>query len=328
MEEKFKTKSEYLDFVEQKFEDCFSSKGYIEEQPVNITSQVDKTVDFIGSKISPLKKYILTEDFGENGRFLIQNSMKLKSLRYLKETTPQKFGSYYKCMGTLSKPDLEKVVFDMFEYLTYDKYLGIDLDDICIKICSKDDDLMGAIRNVDSKINREIDKTSIEHYRHKYGMSEENITGRDFNIGIRKKGTSDYFSCGTFVLMESPSKKIAIDMGIGNCSLSMCKFGVDSTVQSSRMADLVSIDSIEKEKFADSLIAVSTLLKEDIINHPSKHFRKKFRQYFNALSYWSEKLNISKEEILVYALDYLNLEYKENFSYTDERFAKILTLHK
>lgn len=53
MEEKFKTKSEYLDFVEQKFKDCFSSKDYIEEQPVNITSQVDKTVDFIGSKISP-----------------------------------------------------------------------------------------------------------------------------------------------------------------------------------------------------------------------------------------------------------------------------------
>ena len=216
----------------------------------------------------------------------------------------------------------------MFEYLTYEKYLGIDLDDICIKICSKDDDLMGAIRNVDSRINREVDKTSIEHYRHKYGMSKENITGRDFNIGIRKKGTNDYFSCGTFVLMESPDKKIAIDMGIGNCSLSMCKFGVDSTVQSSRMADLINIDSIEKEKFADSLIAVSTLLKEDIINHPSKHFRKKFRLYFNALSYWSEKLNITEEEILIYALDYLNLEYKENFSYTDERFAKILTLHK
>lgn len=260
-----------MDFVEQKFKDCFSSKDYIEEQPVNITSQVDKTVDFIGSKISPLKKYVLTEDFGENGRFLIQNSMKLKSLRYLKETTPQKFGS---------------------------------------------------------RINREVDKTSIEHYRHKYGMSKENITGRDFNIGIRKKGTNDYFSCGTFVLMESPDKKIAIDMGIGNCSLSMCKFGVDSTVQSSRMADLINIDSIEKEKFADSLIAVSTLLKEDIINHPSKHFRKKFRLYFNALSYWSEKLNITEEEILIYALDYLNLEYKENFSYTDERFAKILTLHK
>ena len=59
-----------------------------------------------------------------------------------------------------------------------------------------------------------------------------------------------------------------------------------------------------------------------------KHFRKKFRQYFNALSYWSEKLNITEEEILIYVLEYLNLEYKENFSYTDERFAKILTLHK
>ena len=79
-----KTKTEYLDYVESKFIECFVKKGYIEEKPVNITSQIDKTVDFIGSKISPLKKYIVEEDFGDIGRFLIQNSMKLKSLKYLK----------------------------------------------------------------------------------------------------------------------------------------------------------------------------------------------------------------------------------------------------
>ena len=52
---KEKTKTEFLDFVESKFDECFSSKGYIYEKPVDITSQVDPTIDFIGSKISPLK---------------------------------------------------------------------------------------------------------------------------------------------------------------------------------------------------------------------------------------------------------------------------------
>lgn len=65
-------------------------------------------------------------------------------------------------------------------------------------------------------------------------------------------------------------------MGISNCALSMCKFGTRSTVLSSRMADIIDINTIEQEKFADDLIAVATLLKEDITNHPSKHFRKKF----------------------------------------------------
>ena len=51
--------TDYLDFVESKFSECFSKKGYFQENPVEITSQVDPTIDFIGSKISPLKKYII-----------------------------------------------------------------------------------------------------------------------------------------------------------------------------------------------------------------------------------------------------------------------------
>ena len=58
----FNSKNEYLNFVENKFNECFSDKNYKKEEPVLITSQVDKTVDFIGSKISPLKHYLLEDD--------------------------------------------------------------------------------------------------------------------------------------------------------------------------------------------------------------------------------------------------------------------------
>lgn len=73
--------TDYLDFVESKFSECFSKKGYFHENPVEITSQVDPTIDFIGSKISPLKKYIISDNIPEQGIYLIQNSMKLKSLQ-------------------------------------------------------------------------------------------------------------------------------------------------------------------------------------------------------------------------------------------------------
>lgn len=305
-------KSDYLDFVEQMFVLCFGSKGYIEEKAVNITSQIDETVDFIGSKISPLKHYILNEDFGQVGRFLIQNSMKLKALKYIRIAEPQKFGSYYKCMGIIAKPNIERVTFDTFDYFT--NFLKIPFDDICIKICSFDDDLMSAIKGIDKRVNIEIDKNSLEHYRHKYGMDREQITGRDFNIGIRMNGTNDFFTCATFVLMETSSRKIAIDMGIGNCSLSRCKFGTSSTVSSSRMADIITIDSIEKEKFADALIAVSILLKEDVKNHTSRHFRKKFRQYLNALLFWNEIFNYSTDELVDFILIFLTREYNTDFS--------------
>lgn len=320
----FKTKTEYLDYMEKKFIECFKEKGYIEEQPVNITSQLDPTVDFIGSKISPLKKYVLSDDIGYPGRFLIQNCMKLKSLDHLKDLTPQIFGSYYKCMGVLAEPNLEKVVHDTFDYLTNPEYLNIPFEDIHIRISSKDEDLVKSIENVDSRIEREFDTVSEKHYRHKYGMDEQGIFGRDFNIAIKNSATGKYFNCGTFVVMENAERIIAIDMGLGNCSLSMCKFGSNSTVESSRMGDIIVIDTVEKMKLADSIIAISTLLKEDILNHPSKHFRKKFRQYNQALHLWKNYFNISDEEIISYINKYLFMEYKVNNCISEESFCKVL----
>ncbi len=316
--------NEYLDFIESKFNDFFASKGYYGEIPVDITSQIDPTIDFIGSKISPLKGYIYNNSIPDKGIFLIQNSMKLKSLQYLKTEDFQKFGCYYKCMGTLTTPNLNKIVTDLFEYLTSSEYLHIPLDDICIRICSKDKDLLAAIEGVDSKIKREIDTVSFNHYRHKYGMDEDNIFGRDFNIGIRKSGTEEFFNCGTLVLMEKDNEPIAIDMGLGNCSFAMCKYGLNSTVQSSRMADLIEINSIAKEKFVDSLIAVSILMKEETYEHSSKHFRKKFRQYLNCLMYWNQQFQYSVEELINYIITFLNYEYNNNFEDKEEIWTKVL----
>ena len=250
--------------------------------------------------------------------------MKLKSLQYLKTDIPQKFGSYYKCMGTLTKPKLEQVVYDTFDYLTNPDYLNIPLDDIHIKICSSDEDLLNAIQYVDKGIKREIDTVDLKHYRHKYGMDNLNITGRDFNIGIRKKGTEEFFNCATFVLMENQDKPIAIDMGLGNSSFAMCKFGLNSTVESSRMADIIQIDSVEKSKFTDALIAVSVLLKENILEHPSKHFRKKFRQYLNALMYWNQQYKFTSEELVEIIIKFLNVEYKSDFEEKYESWIKVL----
>lgn len=324
MEKVFTSNTEYLDFVEEKFVECFSDKGYIQEKSVNITSGVDPTIDFIGSKISPLKKYVLSGTIGSKGRFMIQNSMKLKSLKTLKNTEPTKFGSYYKCMGTLTEPNLEKVVYDTFDCLTNSNYFNIPFRDICIRISSEDEDLLRAIEIVDESIVREIDTVEKRHYRHKYGLDEQMITGRDFNIGIRVKDTDKFFNCGTFVVMETPEKKLAIDMGLGNCSLCMCKFGLDSTVASSRMGDIIKIDSIEKMKFADSLIAVATLLKEDILNNPSKHYKKKFRQFNNCLKYWNQMFGFSDEQLFEMINQYLSAEYKQDDCISVESWQKVL----
>ena len=320
----FDTITEYLNFVEDKFFKCFDDKGYINEKPVLITSKVDKTVDFVGSKISPLKHYILEDNIPNEGVSLIQNCMKLRALKHLKDNTPQVFGSCYRGMGTITKYDLKKIVYDTFDYLLNDKYLGMNPDDICIRINSNDKDLLESIKVVDSKIKMEVDMESEENYKHIYGMDEQQITGRNFNIAIRKRNTDNFFDCAAIIVMENPKEKIAIDMGIGNSSLAMCYFNTNNTVASSRIADIIKVNSVEMMKFADSIVAVSTLLYENILEHPSKHFRRKFKQYIHALKYWKNQLNINDIDIFRYINKYIELEYNNQQFISEEKLKKIL----
>lgn len=304
-------KTEYLNFVEGQFEKCFKEKGYIQEPAVKITSRIDPSVDFIGSSVSTLKKYIFSDDIGKYGRFCIQNSIKLRSLKNLRTLVTNKFGSYYKNMGLLAKPNIEKVVFDAFDYLTNPKYLGLSSEDIHIRISSKDKDLMEAIKNVDKNIVREID-TENAKYTHKYGLDESGIFGRDFNIAVRKKGTEEFLNIGTIVAMESSEKVYAIDMGIGNTALSMCEFATSSSVASSRMADIYDINSIESIKLADAIMVVSILQMEKIRDIPSKQFKYKFNLFNHAIAYWSDILEKSDKEILKLMDLFISLEYKKS----------------
>ena len=304
------------------------SKKYIYSKPVKITSKIDSTVDFVGSKISPLKHYIVDNNIPNNGIFTIQNCMKLRALKYLLDTTDQTFGSCYKGMGTLTNYDLDKIVNDTFDYLLEKKYLGLNSNDICVRVNSEDYDLVNSIAYLKKDIKVEYNTEPMQCYKHVYGMDDEHITGRNFNIAIRKKGTSQFFDCAAIIVMETPEKKIGIDMGIGNTSLAMCYFNENNTVSSSRIADIIDIDSNAKMRLADSITAVSTLLYEDVQNSESKHFRKKFRHYIRILDYWKEYFGLSDYQVINHIKDYLYLEYNDKLNYENDEIKKVLSLKK
>ena len=322
------SKNEYLNFVENKFNDCFSKKKYVFSKPVKITSKVDPTVDFIGSKISPLKCYIENNNINESGIYTIQNCMKMRALKYLLDETNQVFGSCYKGMGTLTKYDLKKIVTDTFDYLLNKDYLNISPEDICIRINSSDYDLIESISFLKKDIKIDYNSEPIECYKHTYGMDKDQITGRNFNIAIRKKGTDNYFDCAAIIVMESPNKIIGIDMGIGNTSLSMCHFNENNTVAASRISDIISIDTNAKMRLADAITAVATLLSEDVQNSKSKHFRKKLKTYIHIMNYWKAYFYLSQEKLEKYIYDYLKLEYNLELDFTKNNIRKVLTYKK
>lgn len=310
------SKNEYLDFVENQWRDYFKKKGYIQEPSVKITSKIDDSVALIGSTTNPLKKYLVNNTIGKNGRFIIQNCMRTQGLKNLKKPAPQIFGSYFKCIGIMceySKENLDKVVFETFDYLT--NKLGIRTSDVRIRINSQDDDLVNSVKQIDSDILREVDNFSKNYYRHKYGNNVGGILGRNFNICIRKKGTDIFADIGNVVVMEVNDKKHAIEMGFGNQTLSMTYFGVDSTVAASRMADIFAIDSSEKMKFADAMIATAVLQNEGISKNAkcSYYFKRLLRQYYGSvINYWKDRLGITDDQILCYMNKFIALEYKNS----------------
>lgn len=148
--------SKYLDFVEKSFENCFSNKQYVFEPPVTITSRIDPSMTFIGSAISTMKKYVLNRSVGENGRFIIQNSIRTQALKKILTSEYSMFGSYFKALGALVEyHNLERLVIDTFDYLI--EYLKIPYEDIVIRINSKDKDLIDSIKSIDKRIIREYD---------------------------------------------------------------------------------------------------------------------------------------------------------------------------
>jgi hypothetical protein len=311
MDREYFTKTQYLDFVEHQFEKCFHDNGFIKEAPVKITSGVDHTVHLVGSCISPLKKYVLSGTIGDAGRFLIQNCMRTRGIKNIMNTELTIYGCYFKNMGIVAEPDsLQKVVSSSFDYLL--NYLNLSHHDLRIRISSQDKDLLESIENVDNEVIREIDTMSENYYRHKYGLDEYGIFGRNFNIAMRKRGTNFFNDLGNIIVMENNKKKFAIEMGFGNQTFAMSHFAVECNVESSRMADIFEINSIERIKLADSMIGASILQYEGVHDDAkcSRKLKRILRQYCSALEYWKNKLAIHDELIVDYMKGFISLEFK------------------
>lgn len=318
--------NKYLKFVEGQFANCFSNKGYIKENPISITSQVDPSVTFIGSAISPMKKYVLSGTIGNSGRYLLQNSIRTRGIKSVKNYEYSMFGSYFNCMGALVEYSyLHKLVYDVFEYLT--DYLQFHLKDIRIRIKSTDTDLINSVKDIDSNIVREYDTFGEKYYQHRYGLEDEGIRGRNFNIGIRKKNTDLFLDIGNIIVMENNDNKLAVEVGLGNQTISMSYFGVESSIASSRMADIMEIDSVGKMKFADAIIVVAILLSENIkeIKYP-RWFRYYFRKYCEAIEFWQEVFGIQSGVIAQYIRNFVKIECNVDLALTNDEIVQYIQI--
>ena len=309
---------EKLELLKQNYTDYFTLNGYKNNEPVMITSGMDKSVYFIGSAISVLKPKLLNKDIDNTGDFIIQRAIRTRGIQNLDVPEISEWCSYFDASGILVKYDcMDKLVYDIFDFLN--KKLNIETKDLMIRISSSDTDLINSLKNIDSNIKREFDTKPEVYYKHKYGLQDFGIFGRNFNIAIKDPNSEEYKDIGNIIVIESDKEKYGVECAIGLNSIIMRREGLKSSIEASNIVDVYSLNKPEDYKFADCLSVVSHLAYEDVSRLADRSPNYLYRKYLKFLMYWGNKLGMDQNDIKKLLKEYILLEYNK---YSEETINK------
>lgn len=285
---------EKLTLIQNEYTTFLREKGYNENKPVKITSGVDKSVVLVGSTISVLKPKLLNNSIHKNGEFLFQRAIRTQPLKVMTVNQTSEWSSYFDATGLLVPQNLgEKLVYDVLFFLI--NKLNLSKDDIMIRINCNDTDLMGIVKNVRDMCNVEMNTREEKYYKHRYGLDEYGIYGRNFNIALKDKKACEYKDIGNIIIIENQNKKFGIECAIGINALLMRMEGLKTSIEASSISDIVKLKSPTQHKFADCLSVVSHLAYENVEGLKKRNPIYLYRKYLKYLEYWSEELNLKME---------------------------------
>lgn len=299
---------EIIDNLKKEYCNYLLSCGYIQNTGVRITSGIDPSVVLVGSTISVFKSKLLNHKIDCNGEFLFQRAIRTREIKNLLVSDNPEWFSYFDASGILVNYNLlDKLVYDEIEFLN--KILKIDYSDILIRVSDTDIDLLNSLKNIDSNITIELNSKELNYYRHKYGLQEFEIYGRNFNIAIKQKNTSEYKDIGNIIVIESPCEKYGVECAVGINALIMRKFNLNNSIEASSVVDVYRPLDAADFKFLDCLTVVSHLAYENVSLINSRSPQYIYRKYLRALKYWAKQKNISNEELLDLINAYIRIEY-------------------
>ncbi len=299
---------EKLTLIQNEYTTFLREKGYNENKPVKITSGVDKSVVLVGSTISVLKPKLLNNSIHKNGEFLFQRAIRTQPLKVMTVNQTSEWSSYFDATGLLVPQNLgEKLVYDVLFFLI--NKLNLSKDDIMIRINCNDTDLMRIVKNVSDMCNVEMNTREEKYYKHRYGLDEYGIYGRNFNIALKDKKACEYKDIGNIIIIENQNKKFGIECAIGLNALLMRMEGLKTSIEASSISDIVKLKSPTQHKFADCLSVVSHLAYENVEGLKKRNPIYLYRKYLKYLEYWSEELNLKREDVIAMIKNYLKMEY-------------------
>lgn len=318
---------EKLTLIQNEYTTFLREKGYNENKPVKITSGVDKSVVLVGSTISVLKPKLLNNSIHKNGEFLFQRAIRTQPLKVMTVNQTSEWSSYFDATGLLVPQNLgEKLVYDVLFFLI--NKLNLSKDDNMIRINCNDTDLMRIVKNVSDMCNVEMNTREEKYYKHRYGLDEYGIYGRNFNIALKDKKACEYKDIGNIIIIENQNKKFGIECAIGLNALLMRMEGLKTSIEASSISDIVKLKSPPQHKFADCLSVVSHLAYENVEGLKKRNPIYLYRKYLKYLEYWSEELNLKREDVIAMIKNYLKMEYNNYDEVVIENNLKKLLIRR
>ena len=297
-----------IDFVRNGMNDCFSNQGYKKVDGVYISSGIDPSVTFIGSGISVLKPDLLSDNIPKNGEYVIQKAIRTQNLKniYDLETDPSYYSFFEAFSALRNYENLDLLFEDMI--LFFNMNLNIEKKDLLLRINYDDSDLVNIIKKHD--INYEFNTEELFKYKHKFGLDDMGIFGRNINVAIRNITTNDYKDVGNLIVIESPTKKYGCEFAIGIQPILMATCGKNFSLECSYISEFLPLKKIEERKFAEAFVVVANLLNENIEDNEHRYPKYLYKKYLKALNYYFNELKIDEGFLRKTMLDYLEKEYK------------------
>lgn len=292
----FQPGTDYLRMLHESYRRYMTDAGYIEHEPVAITSGIDPTVRFVGSHISVLKPYLLEEEHlpGE-GYSLVQNCIRTRNAStLLDDDVDPKYGSFFTSLGGIAPAgSLDKVCEDV---VTFIDGLGIDPDDIRAHVSSTDVDLVQSCQNVFSPDNILYDIQQPTYYRHRFGI--DGMSGRNFNLAMPSPVTNTYEDIGNIIVIDSDGKEAGVEIALGDTTTLKQLYGLAHIldvydIQLSRER----LDPTLLHKMKDAIITSVVLFQEGLRPDASNNKARILRSYCKALAYYRQRADFSLDEL-------------------------------
>lgn len=287
--------------LEKQFEDFFFNRGYDRLDAKPITSGVDPSVYLINSATNLFKPFL---EHKHVRVFAIQPSMRTQILKdYYRREAETEYPTCFDSYGAYVS--LEYVYNLVLDSISLFLALGFSPERMRVRTSGQEELLLQPVR--DSVLGHRIElDTRTQKYDHTYGSS---LTGRAIKIDCYQEWQQKYKNLCYIILIMKNGVPLGAELATSDQLILMRIFNRRYAVSVSQISALLSVDTFEQRRFADSVAGASHMLYEGIRPNSSNTNGRTLKKYLKAVLWFGNALGFSMEKCVDIICSYIQSEH-------------------